>query len=336
MAKTTVARRAEDDLQSEELIRLYRLMILIRRLEESVYRKFHEAKIGGYLHRYDGQEALVAGVIPLLRLPGDYVLCTYRDHAHALACGTEPRAVMAELMGRATGCAGGKGGSMHLTDPERGFLGGDGIVGGPVPISLGVGYALKYRGGDNICVCYFGDGAMNQGGVHEALNMVGLYKLPVLYVLENNQYAMGTSVDRSTGQPDFVLKARAHGIAGESVDGMDVLTVRDAAHRAIQRIRETGAAYFLELRCYRFVGHGIGDDNTGGQKTYRTEAEVAEWKRRDPIAQLRTTLEKRRLLNAEEAERIDNEVKAEIEEAIAFAEASPEPPLDSLYENVFS
>src|SRR5579871_2132411 len=266
MPKTTVERSAGDDIQRSELIDLYRLMLLIRRLEESVYRKFHENKIGGYLHRYDGQEALVAGVIPLLRRPGDYVLCTYRDHAHALACGTPAKAVMAELMGRATGCAGGKGGAMHLTDPERGFLGGDGIVGGPVPISLGVGYALKYRGGKNVCVCYFGDGAMNQGGVHEALNMVGLYKLPILYILENNQYAMGTSIARSTGQPDFVLKARAHGIEGEKVDGMDVLTVRDAAQRALQRIRDTGEAYFLEIDCYRFIGHGIGDDNTGGQK----------------------------------------------------------------------
>jgi pyruvate dehydrogenase E1 component alpha subunit len=332
MAKTTVERPAEDDLQRSELVGLYRLMLLIRRLEESVYRKFHEAKIGGYLHRYDGQEALVAGVIPLLRLPGDYVLCTYRDHAHALACGTSAKAVMAELMGRATGCAGGKGGSMHLTDPDRGFLGGDGIVGGPVPISVGVGYALKYRGGDNICVCYFGDGAMNQGGVHEALNMAGLYKLPILYILENNQFAMGTSVERSTGQPDFVLKAQAHGIAGEKIDGMNVLTVREAAQRAIRRVRETGEAYFLEMDCYRFVGHGIGDDNTKGWTTYRTEEEVADWRRRDPVAALRDYL----LLPVEEAVRIDEEVKAEVEEAIAFAEASPEPPLDSLYENVFS
>ena len=227
---------------------------------------------------------------------------------------------------------------MHLIDPENGFLGGDGIVGGPVPISLGVGYALKYRGSApyNLCVCYFGDGAMNQGGVHEAFNMVGLYKLPVLYILENNQYAMGTSVQRSTGQPDFVLKAKAHGIAGEKVDGMDLLAVREAAHRAIERIRETGEAYFLELSCYRFVGHGIGDDNTKAWMTYRNEEEVEEWKLRDPILRLRDTLEARGYLTPEEAEAIDTEVKAEVEEAIHFAEESPEPPLDSLYENVYS
>ena len=336
MAKTTVARPAEDDIQRSELVGIYRLMLLVRRLEESVYRKFHEAKIGGYLHRYDGMEALVAGVVPQLKFPGDYVLSTYRDHAHALACGTSPKAVMAELMGRATGCALGKGGSMHLIDPENGFLGGDGIVGGPVPISLGVGFALKYRGEGGICVCYFGDGAMNQGGVHESFNMVGLYKLPVLYILENNQYAMGTSVERSTGQPDFVLKAKAHGIAGEQVDGMDVLVVKEAAERAIRHIRETGEAYFLEMTCYRFVGHGIGDDNTAAWKTYRTDEEVSEWKSRDPIWKLRDTLEARNLLTAEQAEAIDAEIKAEVEEAIEFAENSPEPPLDSLYDNVYS
>ena len=336
MANTTVERLAEDDIQQDELIGVYRLMLLIRRLEESVYRKFHEAKIGGYLHRYDGMEALVAGVVPLLQLPGDYILCTYRDHAHALAVGTPPGEVLAELMGRVTGCAAGKGGSMHLTDPGRGFLGGDGIVGGPVPISLGVGFALKYKKTKNICVCYFGDGAMNQGGVHESFNMVGLYKVPVLYILENNRYAMGTSVERSTAQPDFVMKAKAHGIPGEHVDGTDVLTVRAAAQRAINRIRETGEAYFLEITCERLVGHGIGDDNTKGWLTYRTPEQLEEAKRRDPLPRLLSLLEARGLLSKEQAEKMDAEVIAEVQEAVRFAEKSPEPPLDSLYENVFS
>ncbi len=336
MAKTVAERSSEDDIQRQELTELYRLMVLIRRFEETVYQKFHEAKIGGYLHRYDGQEALVAGIIPQLQLPGDYILCTYRDHAHALACGTSPGAVMAELMGRATGCAGGKGGSMHLIDPENGFLGGDGIVGGPVPVSLGVGYAIKYRGTKNVCVCYFGDGAMNQGGVHEAFNMVGLYKLPVLYILENNQFAMGTSVSRSTAQPDFVKKAEAHGIRGERVDGMDLLVVREAASRALDHIRTTGEPYFLELNCYRYVGHGIGDDNTKGWQTYRTEDEVAEWKLRDPIAKLRDTMEARGYLTPEQADKIDEEVREEVHAAIVFAESSPEPALDSLYDHVYS
>lgn len=336
MAATTVERSTEEDIQRTELLDLYRLTLLIRRLEESVYRKFRENKIGGYLHRYDGMEALVIGIIPQLQLPGDYVLCTYRDHAHALACGTSAKEVMAELMGRVTGCAGGKGGSMHLTDPERGFLGGDGIVGGPVPISLGVGFALKYRKSENICVCYFGDGAMNQGGVHESLNMVGLFKLPILFVLENNRYAMGTSLSRSTGQPDFVLKAKAHGIAGEVVDGMDVMNVRKVAKRVIERIRKTGEAYFLEVQCERFVGHGIGDDNTKAWQTYRTQQQIDEARKNDPLPRFRKTLEKAGFLNAKDHERMEADVQSEIEEAIAFAEDSPEPPLDSLYENVYS
>lgn len=336
MAKMMSERKIEGDITRDELIKLYRLMLRIRRMEESVYQKFHENKIGGYLHRYDGMEALVAGVIPNLRLPGDYVLCTYRDHAHALACGAEMRAIMAELMGRSTGCAGGKGGSMHLIDPEHGFLGGDGIVGGPVPVSVGVGYAIKYKGSDNLCVCYFGDGAMNQGGVHESLNMVGLYKLPILYILENNQYAMGTSLSRSTGQPDFVLKARAHGIVGEVVDGMDALTVREAAIRAIKRIRETGEAYFLEVRCYRYLGHGIGDDNTKSWETYRTEEEVEEWRKKDPLHRLQHKLESEGYLSSEVIEQIEKEVSDEVADAISFAESSPEPPLDSLYDNVYT
>jgi pyruvate dehydrogenase E1 component alpha subunit len=336
MAKTAIKESLPGDIDKDGLVGIYRQMVLIRRFEESTYRKFREGKMGGYLHRYDGQEALVSGIFPHLQLPGDKILCTYRDHAHALACGTDPKAVMAELMGRATGCAGGKGGSMHLIDPDRGFLGGDGVVGGPVPISLGVGFALKYLKSRNICVCYFGDGAMNQGGVHEALNMVGLYKLPILYVLENNQYAMGTSIARSTGQPDFVLKARAHGIAGERVDGMDVLTVLDVASRVIKRIRDTGEAYFLEMNCYRFVGHGVGDDNTQGYKFYRTDQELDEWRKRDPIIGFGDYLESRGMTTREQMDAIDQDAVHTVEEAIAFAEASPEPPLDSLYENVFS
>jgi pyruvate dehydrogenase E1 component alpha subunit len=336
MARTAIKESLPANIDKDGLVGIYRQMVLIRRFEESTYRKFREGKMGGYLHRYDGQEALVSGVFPHLDLPNDKILCTYRDHAHAIACGTDPKAIMAELMGRATGCAGGKGGSMHLIDPDRGFLGGDGVVGGPVPISLGVGFALKYQRTRNICVCYFGDGAMNQGGVHEAFNMVGLYKLPVLYILENNQYAMGTSIARSTGQPDFVLKAKAHGIEGERVDGMDVLKVLDVAGRAIKRIRDSGEAYFLEMNCYRFVGHGVGDDNTQGYKFFRTDQELDEWRKRDPIVKLGGHLEDQRLLTRQQMEEIDREAIQVVDDAIAFAEESPEPPLDSLYENVFS
>ncbi len=336
MPKAMVEEPIREAACDVELKDLYALMVLIRRFEEPQYRKFREGKIGGYVHRSDGQEAIVAGIISQLRLPGDYVLCTYRDHAQALAVGTDPGAVMAEILGRSGGCAGGKGGSMHLIDPDRGFLGGDGIVGGPVPIAVGVGWAIKYRGDDNVCVCYFGDGAMNQGGVHESLNMAGLYKLPILFVLENNKYAMGTALERSTGQPDFVMKANAHGIRGERVDGMDVIKVREAAKRAIQGIRKTGEPYFFEMDCYRFVGHGYGDDSTQGQKFYRTEEEVAQWRERDPIQRLRRHLETQGTFRAGEADDIDADAKRRVDAAVAFAESSPEPPLDSLYDHIFS
>jgi pyruvate dehydrogenase E1 component alpha subunit len=285
-----------------DLLAAYRLMLLMRRFEESLYRKYREGRIGGYLHRYDGQEALVAGVIPQL-VKGDYVLCTYRDHAHALACGTEPRAIMAELLGRATGCAGGKGGSMHLIDPANGFLGGD--------------------------------GAMNQGGVHEALNLAGLYGLPIVFVLENNGYAMGTSVVRSTGQPDLLLKAEAHGIEAERVDGMDFLAVHAAACRAIRKARDERRAQFLEMRCYRFVGHGVAD-NAQQQRFYRTEEEIAEWKGRDPLARLRNFLGSDGRLTDGDEETMESEIKATIEDAIRFAEASPAPSPDALYDHVFA
>lgn len=334
MASASTQRPASGGTTTAEMVDLYRLMLLIRRFEESLYRKYREGKIGGYLHRYDGQEALVAGVIPLAK-HGDYVLPSYRDHAHALACGVEPRYVMAELLGKATGCAGGKGGSMHLSGVEHGFLGGDGIVGGPVPISVGVGYALRYQETDNLCICYFGDGALNQGGVHEALNMAALFRVPVLFVLENNGYAMGTSVSRSTAQAELFRKAEAHGIPADRIDGMDVLTVRDTAQRAMAAIRAGEGPRFLEIQCYRFVGHGIAD-NAQQQRFYRTEEEVERWKMRDPIAMLWHHIVEAGAMSTEEAEVIDRTIRDLIDEAVRYAEASPEPPLDSLYEHVFA
>ena len=329
MANSTVERPTEDDIRGHDLRDIYRLMLLTRRLEESVYRKFHEAKIGGYLHRYDGMEALVAGVIPLLELPGDYVLSTYRDHAHALACGTPPQEVMAELMGRATGCAAGKGGSMHLTDPARGFLGGDGIVGGPVPVSLGVGWALKYRESRNICVCYFGDGAMNQGGVHEAFNMVGLYKLPVLYILENNQYAMGTSIKRSSAEPLLYRRGEAHRIPGLQVDGMDVLAVRGAAQVALDWTRSGKGPIIIEFLTYRYRGHSMSDP-----AKYRTREEVQDVREhRDPIVHAERDLEAMGV-KEEELKAIDKQIKDIVVNAAKFAEDAPEPAPAELYTDV--
>jgi pyruvate dehydrogenase E1 component alpha subunit len=334
MAKATTDEVAKASVTGTDLVALYTLMLRMRRFEESLYRKYREGKIGGYLHRYDGQEALVAGIIPLLR-KDDYVLCTYRDHGHALACGTDAKSIMAELMGKATGCAAGKGGSMHLIDPDHGFYGGDGIVGGPVPIALGVGYAITYRGSDQVCVCYFGDGAINQGGVHEAMNMAALYGVPVLFVLENNGYAMGTSVSRSTLQTELFRKAEAHGIAAERIDGMDAVAVREAAGRAIRQMRKNHKPHFLEAVCYRYVGHGVAD-NPQQQRFYRAEEEIERWKARDPIKTVWQQIEREHLLTAQHAADIDAAIQHEIAEAIEFAETSPDPPLDSLYENVYS
>ena len=334
MTTTALKEIATDKLEKQELLDLYRMMLLMRRFEESTYRKYREGKIGGYLHRYDGEEALVAGIIPLLR-KDDYILATYRDHGHAIACGADPRSLMAELLGRADGCAGGKGGSMHMISPENGFLGGDGIVGGPVPIALGVGYSIKYRGGDQICACYFGDGALNQGGVHEAMNMAALYGVPVLFVLENNKYAMGTSVERSTAQTDLLAKAKAHGIQGEKLDGMNAIEVRKAAHRIIKTMRETGKPYFVEMLCYRYQGHGVAD-NPGQQKFYRNEEEIEKYKQLDPILTLRNTLFSQNMMNEADEELMEAELRQLVEDCITYAEHSPEPPMESLFENVFS
>jgi pyruvate dehydrogenase E1 component alpha subunit len=333
MAKLTLD-PSDTSTDTQELLGMYRLMVRVRRFEESLYRRYREGKIGGYLHRYDGEEALVAGVVPLLRRD-DYILCTYRDHGHAISCGVPMREVMAELYGRVGGCAAGKGGSMHLIGPEYGFLGGDGIVGGPVPVALGVGYAIKMRGGDQVCACYFGDGAINQGGVHESMNMAALYGVPVLFILENNGYAMGTAVERSTRQPDMVAKAAAHGIAGEQIDAMDAQVVREAASRIIGSMRATHEPYFLEARCYRYVGHGVAD-NAQQQRFYREEDEIEQWKRRDPLLSTRARLVELGALGEADEKALEAEVEAEIAEAVAFAEQSPEPPLDSLYENVFT
>jgi pyruvate dehydrogenase E1 component alpha subunit len=278
---------------------------------------------------------VAAGLIPLL-LPGDTMIASYRDHGNALALGTEPRKVMAELFGRATGASGGKGGSMHIFDVARGFLGGYGIVGGSVPLSVGAAFAIKYRGQHNLHMTFFGDGAMQQGAVHEAMNMAGLFKVPCLFILENNGYAMGTSVARHSSQTDFVKRvSNAYNIQSESVDGMDVLAVREAGVRIMDWIRETGEPYFLEAKTYRFVGHGYAD-NAQQQRFYRSEEEIARWKERDPIRLFADYAVATGLLRQSEVDDIDAECREAVQDAIDFADGSPAPALDSLFENVLT
>jgi pyruvate dehydrogenase E1 component alpha subunit len=313
------------------LLDLLRKMLLIRRFEEKAAEMYSLGKIGGFLHLYIGQEAVAVGALSVLR-PDDYVITGYRDHGHALALGSDPGRCMAELFGRATGLSRGKGGSMHFFDKERNLLGGTGVVGGQLPIGTGVGFAINYRGGDQVCACFFGDGAVNQGIFHESLNMAGLWKLPVIYLCENNRYAMGTSIERGMANLDIAGKAAAYGMPGLAVDGMDVLAVRDAVAKAVDVARRDKRPCLIEARTYRFRGHSMRDPTAA---LYRTRAEVEEERKRDPITLLEDRLRTAGLASEQEVKALDAEVRRVVEEAVRFAEESPEPPLNALLEDVF-
>ncbi len=257
-------------------------MLLVRRFEEKTAEAYALGKIGGFCHLYIGQEAVAVGSSAALR-PDDYVICSYREHAQALVRGVPPTAVMAELYGKATGCSKGKGGSMHLFDVSRRFMGGHAIVGGHLPLATGIGLGIKYRGGDQVCVCYFGEAAVNIGAFHEALNMASVWKLPVIFLCENNRYGMGTAFERVAAVTDVVEHACSYDMAAEMVNGMDVHEVQRAVERAVQRARSGGHPTLLEVRTYRFMGHSMSDPLHG---VYRTKEEVEDQKKRDPISQL--------------------------------------------------
>jgi pyruvate dehydrogenase E1 component alpha subunit len=305
-------------------------MLLQRRFEERCAEAYALGKIGGFCHLYIGQEAVSTGVMSLLR-PDDYVITTYRDHGQALARGMTSRAVMAELFGRVDGCARGKGGSMHLFDRSLNFLGGHGIVGGHIPIATGVGFAIKYRGGDQVIVCFMGEAAVNNGAFHEALNMAGLWRLPVIYIIENNRYGMGTAIERAAAINDIYERGAAYNMPRAMVDGQDVLAVRAAMAEALARARAEHVPTLLEMRTYRFMGHSMSDAVSG---TYRSKAELDEHLKRDPIALLRAHMHEIGALTDDEVQAMDAEVKAEVQDAWDFADASPEPPLEALFEDV--
>jgi pyruvate dehydrogenase E1 component alpha subunit len=309
---------------------LLRSMLLQRRFEERCAEAYATGKIGGFCHLYIGQEAVSSGTSSVLR-PDDYVITTYRDHGLALARGLTPRSVMAELYGRVDGCAGGKGGSMHMFDRERNFLGGHGIVGGHIPIATGVGYAIKYRGGDQVIVCFMGEAAVNNGAFHEALNMAALYKLPVVYVIENNRYGMGTAVERASAIHDIYERAASYDMPRGLVDGQDVFAVRREVGAAVERARTEKVPTLLEARTYRFMGHSMSDAVSG---TYRSKAELDENLKRDPIALLRSHMQERGEIDDEAVQALDAEIKAIVQDALDFADASPEPPLENLYRDV--
>src|SRR5882757_7090091 len=315
----------------ERLRKFYRDMLLIRRFEEKAGQLYGMGLIGGFCHLYIGQEAVVVGMQATLQ-PTDQVITTYRDHGHMLACGMEPAGVMAELTGRSTGYSRGKGGSMHMFSREKNFFGGHGIVGANVPIGTGLAFANRYRQNGAVCLTYFGDGAANQGQVFESFNMAELWKLPVVYIIENNQYAMGTAVDRSTAEVHLYKRGAAQNVPGEAVDGMDVESVYQAGQKAVAWAREGKGPYILEMKTYRYRGHSMSDP-----AKYRTREEVDEIRKtRDPIDHVEERLEKEGWADEASLKAIDAEVKRIVADAAEFARTSPEPDPKELYTDVYT
>jgi pyruvate dehydrogenase E1 component alpha subunit len=290
-----------------------------------------QSLIRGFLHLYIGEEAVAVGAISTLG-PQDYVITHYRDHGHALARGVDPKAAMAELCGKATGTSGGKGGSMHIFDAERHFMGGHAIVGGQLPIATGLALAIKQRGGDGAAMCFFGDGAVNEGEFHESLNLASLWQLPVIFVLENNLYGMGSHVDKThAAGRDIYSSAEYYKIPAVQIDGMDLLAVREATEEALKRVRSGGGPVFIEAMTYRFRGHSMADP-----AAYREMSEVEEWRVNDPIERFKAFSLAEGLISEGELEQIDKEVTEAINEVVEFAKNSPEPEIDSLWDNVYA
>ena len=307
-------------------------MLLIRRFEEKAAELYTLGKIGGFCHLYIGQEAVGVGAISTLG-PEDYILVSYREHGHALARGVDPGEVMAELCGKTGGSSKGKGGSMHIFDKRLGFLGGHGIVGGQIPLATGAAFASKYLKQERVTLCFFGEAAVNIGSFHESLNLASLWKLPVVFICENNRFGMGTPVERASSLYDLSGKACAYDMARACVDGMDVLAVRDVVAEAVERARAGSAPTLIEARTYRFMGHSMSDPVHGH---YRTKAEVEEQKRQDPIKRFTTTLEENGLLTEEQFQEMDAHFRDVVEDAVAFSERSPEPNLSELYTDVLA
>ena len=319
-------------LPREQLQRMMRDMLLARRFEEKAAEAYAVAKIGGFCHLYIGQEAVAVGAIHALN-DGDYTMTAYREHVHALQMGIEPAPIMAELYGRATGVSGGKGGSMHMFSAEHNYLGGHGIVGGQIPLALGVAWKIKYRGEDRVMQVYLGEAAVNQGAFHESLNMAALWKLPLVIIVENNRFGMGTAWERASSLYDISQKASAYAMPSAVADGMDVLDMYRVSREAADRARAGEGPTLIEARTYRFVGHSMSDPVSG---VYRTMEEVEEKKLNDPIRIYANFLADQGILSQEELEKLDQEVKAISEESAKFAEESPEPPAEELYRDIYA
>ncbi|MBI4495144.1 MAG: pyruvate dehydrogenase (acetyl-transferring) E1 component subunit alpha [Chloroflexi bacterium] len=317
-------------MNRDDLLSLYRQMVLIRRFEERAAEAYAGAKIGGFLHLYIGEEAVAVGAVSALKAE-DHLFTHYRDHGYALARGLEPRAVMAELFGKATGVSKGKGGSMHLADVQRHFWGGYAIVGGHLPLATGMALACQYQDSHNAVLCVMGEGSTNIGEFHEALNLAALWHLPILYLVENNCYGMGTLASRASAEEEIYRKACAYGMSGQRLDGMDVLAVRDAVADHMERARRGGGPALLEAMTYRYRGHSMADP-----ELYRHKEEVQGWKLRDPIRRLEMMIQDAELAGAPDLERIRAEVEAVVEDAVRFADQSPAPAPSALFEDVYA
>jgi len=318
-------------LDSEVARRLLTQMQLIRRFEEKAAEMYALGKIGGFLHLYIGQEAVAVGATSATRVD-DYAVSSYREHGHCLAKGSDPQRVMAELFGRVGGLSKGKGGSMHLFDKSVNFLGGHGIVGAHLPLAAGAGFGIKYKGGDQVVLCYFGDGAVPEGEFHESMNLAALWKLPVIFICENNRYAMGTAIHRALAQTEIWRFAETYGIHGEAVDGMDVLAVRECVGRAVERARRDKVPALIEARTYRFRGHSMRDP---AGAVYRTKEEVEREKMRDPIVLFAERCVKDGALTEADVKLIEKAVSDQVDDAVAFADASPVPPPEDLFTDVY-
>ena len=316
-------------MKKEQLLQMYYEMVLIRRLEERGAELYQAGKIGGFMHLYIGQEAVSTGLISA-RQPRDRVITAYRDHGVAINCGIPPGNVMAELLGKVTGTSKGKGGSMHMADVEKNMWGGHAIVGGHLPIASGLALGDQYAGNDNVTICMFGDGATNIGYFHEALNLAKTWNLRVLWVCENNQYGMGTSVERASAVSEIQQKAVGYGMTGERIDGMNVLTVYEASRKAIEMVRSSSTPMLLEIMTYRFRGHSMGDP-----ERYRTQAEVKKWEENDPIGIYQNVLLKKKI-SVSELDSLENKAEEDIRLAVEFAEASPEPTMEDLFKDVYA
>jgi pyruvate dehydrogenase E1 component alpha subunit len=320
---------AKAKFSKQTYLKWYEDMLLMRKFEEKAGQLYGQQKIRGFCHLYIGQEAIVAGAMSVLT-PNDNMITAYRDHAHALAKGISARAVMAELFAKITGCSKGKGGSMHMFSKEKKFFGGHGIVGGQIPLGAGIAFAEQYKGTKNVTICYMGDGAVRQGAFHEALNMAMTWKLPVVFIIENNNYAMGTSVERSSNVTDLYKLGFAYEMPSEAIDGMKVETVHEAMEKAVNHARAGKGPYLLEIDTYRYKGHSMSDP-----AKYRTKEEVEEYKAKDPIDMVLKSIYDQKIASEDEIDKINKKIAEIVDDAVKFADESPYPEVDELYKDVY-